>query len=74
MIVTCCTLNNIGYDDPCSALRDFIINTDTGHMMSMLYIMGIKYVFHSLRVLLRTALTDHLHFQRFYGTKEAKLM
>lgn len=37
MIVTCCTLNNIGYDDPCSALRDFIINTDTGHMMSMLY-------------------------------------
>lgn len=74
MIVTCCTLNNIGYDDPCSALRDFIINTDTGHMMSMLYIMGFKYVFHSLWVLLRTALTDHLHFQRFYGTKEAKLM
>lgn len=71
MIVTCCTLNNIGYDDPCSALRDFIINTD---MMSMLYIMGIKCVFHSLWVLLRTALTDHLHFQRFYGTKEAKLM
>lgn len=71
MIVTCCTLNNICYDDPCSALRDFIINTD---MMSMLYIMGIKYVFHSLWVLLRTALTDHLHFQRFYGTKEAKLM
>lgn len=74
MIVTCCTLNNIGYDDPCSALRDFIINTDTGHMMSMLYIMGIKCVFHLLWVLLRTALTDHLHFQRFDGTKEAKLM
>lgn len=68
MIVTCCTLNNTGYDDPCSALRDFITNTD------ILYIMGIKCVFHSLQVLLGTALTDHLHFQRFYGTKEAKLM
>lgn len=74
MIVKCCTLNNIGYDDLCFALRDFIINTDRGHMMSMSYIMGIKCVFHSLRVLLRTALTDHLHFQWFYGTKEAKLM
>lgn len=74
MIVTCCTLNNTDYDDPWSALRDFIINTDRGHMMSMLYIMGIKCVFHSLQVLLRTALTDHLNFQRFYGTKEAKLM
>lgn len=50
MIVICCILNNIGYDDLCFVLRDFIVNIDIGYMMFMLYIMGIKYVFYLLWV------------------------
>lgn len=62
MIVICCILNNIGYDDLCFVLRDFIINIDMGYMMFMLYIMGIKYVFYLLWVFLRIVLIDYLYF------------